>query len=102
MSIEKPNKVSLSEDEIKAFAEITRRQTDLSARQAAVQEFLRTVVQSGEARMTELQITAKAVRDDLTKLWSGLKSKYNLDLDRINYDLSEDGKSVEPTAMRLK
>ena len=100
-AIKRPVAVTLTEDEVKAFAVITQRQTELAAKQAAVQEFLKTVVHSGEARMTELQMAAQQLHSDTRKLWVGLKGKYGLDLDTINFELSEDGKSVVPTAMKL-
>lgn len=96
-----PPSITLGEDEIVHFAGITKRQRDLASKQAAVQQFLKTVVQSGEARLTELQVAAQQLHDDTKKLWIALKGKYNLDLDRVNYELSEDGRSVIPTAMKL-
>ena len=96
-----PPSATLDAEDVAVFAAITKRQKDLQARQAAVQEFLRTVVQSGEARLTELQATARELHADTQKLWVKCKTKYKLDLDRVNYETTEDGKTLAPTMVRL-
>jgi uncharacterized protein HemX len=97
----KPSSIALDAMEAREFENITRRQSELAARQASVQQFLKTVVAQGEQRLTELQQDAQKLHTDTQKLWLLLKAKYQLDLDHINYDLSEDGKSIVPTAVKL-
>ena len=62
---------------------------------------MKTVVQSGEARLTELQIEGQQIAKEVRDTWVKLKPKYGLDLDGVNYDLSEDGRSLVPTMMKL-
>lgn len=95
-----PN-VELDAESVKAFAAISKRQQELKARQAAVQEFLRTVVQSGEARMTELQVAAQQLHADSQKLWVATKAKYDIDLDHVNYEFDDDKHVLVPTMVRL-
>jgi hypothetical protein len=99
--IKRPPSFKLDAEQAAAFAAITKRQTDLGSRQAAVQQFLKTVVQSGEARMTELHSDTMKLHADLQALWVKVKSVTGADLDNIDYNLSEDGTEIVPVAMKL-
>lgn len=100
-TINRPLSIALTDEEQKAFADIMARQTKLQAQHAAVTEFLKTVVMTGEARITELKMEGNKLGVDLRKLWDATSKKHGINLDKVNYDLAEDGKSIFPTAVRL-
>ena len=100
--ITRPARVPLKPEHVKAFEGITKRNLELQARQASVQEFMKTIVQSSEARLHELHSQAQALHEDTRKLWGALKTDYKLDLELVNYDLSEDGTALDPIMVRVK
>ncbi len=100
-TLKTPPSITLGAEDAAAFAAITKRQKELQAKQAAVQEFLKTVVQSGEARMAELQIAAQQLHADTRKLWVAMKAKHGLDLDNVNYESTDDNLRLVPTMVKL-
>lgn len=61
----------------------------------AVQQFVRTVQEQGEARLS-------AIQGKMRETWTHFSEKYGLDLETVSYNLSQDGKLLVPTAVRLK
>lgn len=94
MELKLPPVVTLAEEHVKRFAQIIAQQKEIATRQVAVRQFLSTVVQTGEARLAELQEGVNVVGADLKKLWEDVARSHSLDLDRHQYDLADDGKSL--------
>lgn len=82
-----PKAISLSKTETASLANI-------GDKKAAIDKFVKTVVATGEARLTELN---KEGRD----IWSKLAETHNLDLTNVNYAISDDGKTLMPVGMNL-
>lgn len=59
-----------------------------------VQQFVQTVQQQGEARLSQLQSTMR-------QTWAAIGAKYNLDLENVSYDLSKDGTELVPQRVKV-
>ena len=81
-------KIPLTEDEGKCLAA-------LEDKNRALQTIIETAQQSWERRGAELVSEGREV-------WRDLGKKYNLDLERVNYTLSPDGKELVPIQVRLQ
>jgi len=66
----------------------------LGDKKAAVDQFVRTVCQQGENRMAEIQQEGRDI-------WLDVAKTYDLDLNKVNYDLSDDGETLVPVQVRL-
>jgi hypothetical protein len=63
-------------------------------KKAAIDKFVKTVVEQGEARLAELNAEGREV-------WSKLAKAHNLDLTNVNYAISDDGTKLVPVGMNL-
>ena len=66
----------------------------LNDKTVGVNQFVQTVTSQGEQRIAELQQEGR-------KVWSELKETYGLDLETVNYTLSDDGVYLVPVGMKL-
>ena len=82
-----PTKICLTKEEASKLSK-------LNDKTMGVKNFVTTVTQQGEDRIAELQQEGRII-------WEDLKNTYDLDLETINYTLSDDGKWLVPVGMKL-
>ena len=66
----------------------------LNDKQQAVLSFVETVSKQGEQRVATLQAETR-------EFWKKAAETYGLDIDHVNYTLSNDGKAIIPMGMRF-
>jgi len=71
-----------------------RRLKKMNDDMVAVKQFVETVQQQGEQRLSQLQGTMR-------ETWGVIAEKYDLDLKAVSYDLSEDGTKLVASAQRF-
>ena len=81
-----PHTVDLDHADTKALKK-------LNDSQVAVTQFVDMVSKQGEMRLAQVQ-------EEGRETWTKLAKKYNLDLDRAAYTLSNDGKQLVLTGVR--
>jgi hypothetical protein len=84
----RPEDIVLDDEDRKALAEI-------GSRQQAVQTWLQTIAQQGEARLAQLH-------DESKKAWVAIADKYQIDLSSVDYRLSDDGERLEAFRVHFK
>lgn len=82
-----PQKIKLLPAEAKALRK-------LNDRKAGIDNFISTIVQQGEARVAELQAEGRGI-------WEGIQKQHEIDLETVNYTLSDDGEHLVPVGMKL-
>lgn len=80
-----PGKVTLSPSEVTLLNKVT-------AKQAAIDGFVKTIMQQGEARLAELQTEQRDA-------WVSVSKAHNIDLDAVDYRL--DDNVLVPVRMKL-
>lgn len=75
-------------------AEDQRRLKKMNDDMIGVRQFVATVQEQGEARLSQLQAT---MRDT----WAAVAQKYGLDLESVSYELSNDGTELVPTRVKV-
>lgn len=81
-----PHTVDLDQADTKALKK-------LNDSQVAVTQFVDMVSKQGEMRLSQVQ-------DEGRKTWEAIAKKYNLDLDKAAYTLSNDGTKLVLTGVR--
>lgn len=103
--MELPKNVELDAEEAEKFALLVKLQKELPARQSAMQQMAKMqiaeMMRVSEARAAELTAAMQKAQEDATKLWKDVGAKHGLDLEKIEYALSDDGKTLKPVGMRL-
>ena len=66
----------------------------LNDKKAGIDSFINTIMQQGEARVAELQVEGRMI-------WQSIAAAHKLDLESINYTLSDDGENLVPVGMKL-
>lgn len=82
-----PRPIGLSPAEAQKFR-------DLKSRQIAFSQWTQTIVQMSEKRGAELVQEGQALFDKIGR-------EYKLDMERVSWELSQDGNSIVPKAMKL-
>jgi len=59
----------------------------------ACRQFVQTVQEQGEARLSQLQ-------GSMRETWQGIAVKYDLELDKVSYELSDDGTKLVASGVR--
>lgn len=62
--------------------------------EAAVRNFVSMVQQQGQGQLAQMQAKGREV-------WTAIAEKHDLDLDKIDYTLSNDGKTLIPVRAKL-
>lgn len=78
--------------------ELTKQEADqmrkLHDRRVGLDNFIQTIIQQGEARAAEIQAESREAFQQIAKA-------HGLDLDSVNYKVSDDGMSMIPVALKL-
>ncbi len=82
-----PTEVKLTKSEATAL----RKMND---KKAGLDSFINTIMQQGEARTAEIQSEGRV-------MWASIAEAHKLDLEHVNYVLSDDGDSLVPVGMKL-
>jgi len=82
-----PKTIDLTKAETATLAKV-------ADKKAAIDNFVKTVVSQGEARLAELNAEGRDV-------WDKLSKAYDLDLKNVNYAISDDGTKLVPVGMNL-
>lgn len=82
-----PTRIELEEADMKTLH-------SLNDKQQAILSFVETVTKQGEQRVATLQAETR-------EFWKDAAENYGLDIDHVNYTLSNDGKAIIPMAMRF-
>lgn len=85
MNIEQ--KIKITDDEARALA-------NLLHKRQAIEQWVQLVSKQGEARMQDLVAEGQ-------KVWQDVARKYNLDLEKVGYELSTDGQHIIARFVRL-
>lgn len=82
-----PTRIELKEEDMQALHK-------LNDKQQAILSFVETVSKQGEQRVATLQAETR-------EFWKGAAETYGLDIEHVNYTLSNDGKAIVPMGMRF-
>jgi hypothetical protein len=79
---------------IKLDGDLAKRLKKLNDKQVAVQSFVQMIARQGEERIAELTAEGRQV-------WQDVAARYKIDLDRVQWNLDNDGETIVPVGMRL-
>lgn len=81
-----PEKIKLTTEEMQGLK-------NLASAQQALQQFMAMITEQGERRTLK-------IREDGQTIWKSLAHKYQIDIENIMWDTTEDG-YIKPVTVRL-
>lgn len=94
VKVPETNLATVLPQKIKLDPDLAKRLQKLNDKQIGIQQFVGMIQQQGESRIAELVEEGRAI-------WNAIASRYNLDVERVQYNLDKDGVTIIPVGMKL-